>query len=196
MSLSCFVCRLVSCGCTQCSTWLCDEQGATASDRVRVQAEEQLWGEQVWEGIFSHRRLQTARSGRGKPDKGMYRRSNTWSSLNTNTCHHTRRLFFPASNRHPVHGAKGKSSKCSSGGHQLLSTGCFTPKPCLGQGSTGWCRAPGMGQSPTAQGAAGAKATPSAPCQAVPWSGVASTTGGNWCPAHKLLQVPVSSAGA
>lgn len=42
-------------------------------------------GEQIWEAVFSHERLQTARSGRGKPDKAMHTRPNTWHSLKVNT---------------------------------------------------------------------------------------------------------------
>lgn len=42
-------------------------------------------GEQIWEDVFSHGRLQTARSGRGKPDKAMHTRPNTWHSLKVNT---------------------------------------------------------------------------------------------------------------
>lgn len=60
-------------------------RGGTASARARVRAEEQLRGEQVWEGIFSHRRLQTVESGRGKPDKAMYPRPNTWRSPKANS---------------------------------------------------------------------------------------------------------------
>lgn len=43
------------------------------------------WSGQIWEGVFSHGRLQTARRGRGKPDKAMHTRPNTWHSLKVNT---------------------------------------------------------------------------------------------------------------
>lgn len=84
-------------------------EGATASAQARVKAEQQRRGKQVWEGIFSHKRLQTARSGRGKPDKAMYPRPDTWGSLKANTASDSKQRRVDRWPRAQQHGAASKN---------------------------------------------------------------------------------------